>query len=610
MKEQSSRRWPRLLVMGLRSVDWQSLHPHLDAGRMPRLSALIERGAIATLSSGRPLVREALWTSIATGLLADRHGVLSRHEIRPDFGGLQPMGRRSWLAPAFWELLEAEGIATATVNWPATAAADRWPGIHVDETFAVPSGAGFADWPLPTHGLSPSSLRDELAELRVHPADALEPEVAALAPRIGQAAAAKDKRLLELVTIVAVNATVHAAATHIAAKPEWDVLSVCYDLPHMVKLAFGKPDPLFDGVIERAHVLLDMMIGRLIDLAGPDAAVMVVSPNGVLRLMTGAVSGHPRGILIATGPDFAPDSIMSGADAVDIAPTILARYGLASPTDGRPLQRPVPTVRPARPWQRHEAPADAKDPTEALVAEGYVDSLPKEQAEAVRQATAVRNLHLGITLISRGRYDQAARALELALNLKPDWPEALRRLAQCRALLGDYAGCRAPAEALLAADPEQPWGHLIMATSLTLGGDSEAAKPYVENARRLGAEVPGVLIRLGGLALNRGATKEALELFRETLRLEPDRPDGLYGLGAALADQGDLAAAEHALRKAVQTQHRMPFAHQRLGMALAAQGRWREAMAALETAQAQKPDLPEITAQIEQARKALAYPTA
>jgi hypothetical protein len=60
----------------------------------------------------------------------------------------------------------------------------------------------------------------------------------------------------------------------------------------------------------------------------------------------------------------------------------------------------------------------------------------------------------------------------------------------------------------------------------------------------------------------------------------------------------------------VQTQHRMPFAHQRLGMALAAQGRWREAMAALETAQAQKPDLPEITAQIEQARKALAYPTA
>ena len=192
--------------------------------------------------------------------------MLSRHEIRPDLGGLQPTGRRSWLAPAFWELLEAEGIATATVNWPATAAADRWPGIHVDETFAVPSGAGFADWPLPTHGLSPSSLRDELAELRVHPADPLQSEVAALAPRIGEAAAAKDKRLLELVTIVAVNATVHSAATHIAAKAEWDVLSVCYDLPHMVKLAFGQPDPVFGGVIERAHVLLDMMIGRLIEL--------------------------------------------------------------------------------------------------------------------------------------------------------------------------------------------------------------------------------------------------------------------------------------------------------------------------------------------------------
>jgi tetratricopeptide (TPR) repeat protein len=609
MKEQSSRGWPRLLVIGLRSVDWQSLHPHLDEGRMPRLSALIERGTIATLSSGRPLVREALWTSIATGLLADRHGVLSRHEIRPDRGGLQPTGRRSWLAPAFWELLEAEGIATATVNWPATAPADRWPGIHVDETFVIPSGAGFDDWPLPAHCLSPSSLRDELAELRVHPTDPLRPEVAALAPRVGEAAAAKDKRVLELVTIIAANATVHAAATHIAAKPEWVVLSVCYDLPHMVKLAFGKPDPLFGRVIERAHVLLDMMIGRLVELAGPDAAVIVVSPNGVLRLPTGAMRGQPRGILIATGPAAPPDAIIPGADAVDIAPSILAHYGLAAPTDGRPLQRQGPTVRPARPWQRHEAPADAGDPAEALIAEGYVDSLQKEQAEAMREASAVRNLHLGIALISRGRYDQAARALEAALDLRADWPEALRRLAQCRALIGDYAGCRTTAEALLAADPEQPWGHLIMAASLTLGGDSEAATPYVANARRLGAEVPGVLIRLGGLALNRGATNEALELFRERLRLEPDRPDGLYGLGSALADQGDLAGAEQALRKAVQTQHRMPFAHQRLGMTLGAEGRWREAMAALAIARAQKPDLPEIAAQIEQARKALGYPT-
>ena len=148
----------------------------------------------------------------------------------------------------------------------------------------------------------------------------------------------------------------------------------------------------------------------------------------------------------------------------------------------------------------------------------------------MRQAAAVRNLHLGITLISRGRYDQAARTLELALNLKPDWPEALRRLAQCRALLGDYAGCRAPAEALLAADPEQPWGHLIMATSLTLGGDSEAAKPYVENARRLGAEVPEVLIRLGGLALNRGATKR---LWNSSAKHSGSSPTGPTGFTAS-----------------------------------------------------------------------------
>jgi Flp pilus assembly protein TadD len=417
--------------------------------------------------------------------------------------------------------------------------------------------------------------------------------------------------LFKLVTIVAVNATVHAAATHIAATPNWDVLCVCYDLLHMVKLTFSALDRMFEGVVERAHTFLDMMIGRLLELAGPGAAVMVVSPNGISRSPSGALRGHPRGILIATGPEIAPDSMLPGVDAVDLAPTILARYGLFASTDGRVLQALAPaaaTRTPAPSKRREEAHSSAKDPAEALIAEGYLDPLGPQQAEAMRQAAALRALHLGIALIWRGSYEEASRALELALRLKPDWPEALRRLARCRALLGDYAGCRPLGDALLAADPESPWGHLVMAASLSLRDEAEAAEPYLSSARELGAEVPEVLSRLGGLALLRRRPDEAVTIFRETLRLEPDRPDALYGLGCALVEQGDVAGAEQALGRAVQAQYRMPYAHQRLGMLLAAQGRGREAMAALETAQGQKPDLPEIAAQIERVRETLGPP--
>ena len=57
----------------------------------------------------------------------------------------------------------------------------------------------------------------------------------------------------------------------------------------------------------------DAMLGRLLTLAGPQADVILVSPQGVL---------------IAAGPGFAADAIVHGAGLTDIAATVLARFGL------------------------------------------------------------------------------------------------------------------------------------------------------------------------------------------------------------------------------------------------------------------------------------------
>jgi len=599
----------RSLVIGLRSVDWPSLHPHLDAGRMPNLLNLIERGASATLASARPLTREVLWTSLATGLLGDRHGVLWQIEIRPDNGGVQRTGRRSWRAPAFWELLEAEGIATACVNWPATSPADRWPGVHVDEAFAMPSGDSFENWALPEHCLSPTALRQALSELRVHPTDPLHEELAALVPRFQEAVRAKNEQLTILATMLASTATVHAAATHIAALPDWDVLCVVYDLLHIAKSAFRKEDGagVFGGVVVQAHAFLDLMLGRLFELAGPDTAVTIVSPNGLSWTSRGEPRGHPRGILIATGPGIAADAMLPGAEAVDLAPTLLARYGLATATDGRVLTSLVPSapIRPAvLPTAAPPDPATS-DPAEELLAEGYTDPLKKEQVEAMRDAESLRLQHLGIARQSRGNHAAAAEAFEAALQLYPDSPRALRRLAQCRALLGDFSACLPVGEALLTLEPASPWGHLLLGTCHAFMDHPDLVEPYLASAHELGAGIPAVLAQLGGIAMLRGRLGDAVTLFGEALILEPDRPDALFGLGAALEQQGDAVGAEQALRRAVQAQYHLPLAHQRLGMLLASQSRWQEAVTALEIARAQQPDLPNIEAQLHRARSLL-----
>ena len=87
------------------STDWPSLLPMVDAGLLPNLKAIIEGGTIAALATSAPLTREALMTSLVTGLRADRHGVLSPVQIRADLGGVQATGRRMWRALPFWDLL-------------------------------------------------------------------------------------------------------------------------------------------------------------------------------------------------------------------------------------------------------------------------------------------------------------------------------------------------------------------------------------------------------------------------------------------------------------------------------------------------------------------------
>ncbi len=64
----------KVLLVGWDGADWKIIHPLLDAGKMPNLTALIENGVMGNLSSLRPELSPMLWTSIATGKRPYKHG--------------------------------------------------------------------------------------------------------------------------------------------------------------------------------------------------------------------------------------------------------------------------------------------------------------------------------------------------------------------------------------------------------------------------------------------------------------------------------------------------------------------------------------------------------
>jgi hypothetical protein len=271
----------RLLIIATEGGDWGNIRRLISAGRLPALKQLITRG-IAGVLDLEPQSGVTFWSSVATGQEPVAHGITAPIEARPDGGGFQPIGAKSWRAVPIWEILSAENILTATVAWPATSPATSWSGYVIDPRFLITHAASLADWPLSPRCVSPDRLRTPLRSLRVH-SRALD----------AGASAASDPPTL------AAAASVHAVVTYLVQRENPRLLMAHYG--HIL------------CANDKAAEIFDAMLARLILLLGSDADIVLVSA---------------KGMLVAAGPGFAGNTGFQNSKISEIAPTILARFGL------------------------------------------------------------------------------------------------------------------------------------------------------------------------------------------------------------------------------------------------------------------------------------------
>ena len=577
----------RLIVVGWPGAEWTAVQAGAKSRQLPNVAALLGLGCGIRLMAEPPFLPAALWTTIATGWHADLHGVLSAFEPRHDGGGIQPAGRQSWQVPAFWEVLEAAGLHTACVGWPATAPGAGWPGRHVDERFAQASGSDFTTWAIPAGAVAPSRLREDLRPLRIHPADGLHSQVEALLPGAGAFDLRMDQRPLLLAAALAQVGTVHAVATA-WAEGEWDVLCACYNLLQLIGTGRGKEE----GLAARALALLDMMLGRLVHLAGAGTTVLVVSAG---------MGKRQGGFVIAAGPSIV-SSVPKAARLIDLAPTILARFGLHTPTAGTAISA-VAGGNSSKAEVKVFRPAAAAN---TRLANGYTDTRDAAQPTALAAVTAETLLNRAEALIARGQLQGAQSALGELLQMQPGHVAGLRASAQCAALLGDAKPCYHAGQALLEADPRSAWGHLAMAAWCLLMHDDAGMTLHLNRAEALAPGDPEALLRLGGMLMLHGRAADACGAFRSALAEAPGMAEPLYGLGVALAAVGELPAAEQALRDSLKAQPLQPLAALQLASVLSARGRWEESVAMLRIILVQHPGLTGASALLAEALTALA----
>lgn len=111
---------PSSVVIGLDGAGWHLLQPMMDAGVMPNLASLTQRGARGTLRSTVPTYTPPAWTSAVTGVNPGRHGIYGFFSTNAQSPRQELVHAGAIKAAPLWEMANAQGATAGIYNLPLT----------------------------------------------------------------------------------------------------------------------------------------------------------------------------------------------------------------------------------------------------------------------------------------------------------------------------------------------------------------------------------------------------------------------------------------------------------------------------------------------------------
>lgn len=552
----------RLLLIGAPGMDWASFEASTRTGDLPELAALRARGVAGWLA-GAPLSEgPAAWASIATGVQPEAHGVWRDREEWS--GGVRATSKASWRTAPLWSRLEAAGVSTGGVAWPAAGPGDAWPGVHLDDSFAEASGVTADEWALPLH-CAPPDIRESIREHRVHPSNITATMLAPLVPGLSRVDRSRDQILPALVRGMARVATIQSASVWMLAEqsPAPDAMFVHQRWLGRVRAGFeARRDPLFAEVVPAAWRFLDSLIGRLTALAGPETLVMVVSPGW--RALPGVV--------LAAGGGIAADAEVWGAGLLDIAPTVLGAFGLEDPgLPGRRVSRIAPAAPLGRaPVLKVDAPARVdRGLVFAMRSHGY---RPPPRASRAWRARGLAELS---QMMLDRRPAAAGDVAQAALRLNPGNVLALRIRVRAHVALAEAEPLPPLGDLLLQAAPDRGWGALAHGAYHVLRKERALAASWLTRAEA-DSDV-GTLLTVAAVWLSMSRPASAARVFKAVLAIDPSNASAEIGLSMTALARRDFMSAEAGLLRALKTDPGRPAAYLQLAQTYARSGRKAEA---------------------------------
>ncbi len=611
MADRSAR---KLLFIGWDAADWLILDPLLAAGKMPFLHGLLARGVRANLTTLEPKLSPLLWSSIATGKTADKHGILNFVEPKPDGSGLRVSASTSRKAKALWNILSQNALRTNVVAWYASHPAEPIHGQIVSNLLheGEPKDA-LAPWKLPSGTVHPASLEEAVAGSRQRAASFPREAMAVLVKRLNDVPP-QDSKLRTLAKLMSVASSVEASSdTLLRSGSAWDCTMVFFDAIDTVGHHFMQYRPprmthvqdrdakLFGGVMDAVYEWHDAALGRLLATAGADTTVILASDHGFQsdhlrpslselppeRRMELESSWHrPLGMLVMSGPGIRERAEVVSPNILDLAPTMLALLGIPAgdDMDGRVLAEALtsPSV-PHRipswelidgdaglhPAELRQDPFEAADAIKQLVDLGYMAALPDDiqgQLDLVRREST---FNLGVALMSRRRSTEAIGHFEQLHVQQPREARYALCLGNCLLSAGRFQEAATRMTSFCAQDPKNLEAKLLVASAHALSGNLDAARAATDEIARIAKAKPELALHVAQVLAFAQRFDDAEPFYKIALERNARDPAPHVGLCNCCVARGAFDdAIDHALN-ALEITQKLPEAHLLLGIALA-----------------------------------------
>jgi tetratricopeptide (TPR) repeat protein len=362
----------KVAIIGIDGATWEIVDELMAQGKLPNLQKLIKTGVRADYRSLDPMLSPVIWTSMATGVTPERHGITWFMVRDPKTGEPLPITSSKREVKAIWNMVGDNDKTVGFIGWWATWPAEKVNGFMVSDQIAYHGfGLGAKKDLARTFQTYPESLFFDIQNDMIDPLKQSKTDIAPFMEVSDEEYALSSKGpfrfrnpLQHFMYMLATLTSYETIGLKLYKRYKPDLFGIYFEaidttghlyMKYRSPQVEGISDELFRkyrSTIDAVYQRNDEAIGRFLNEFQDNTIVMVCSDHGFKvgedRLAelknTSVATAHlwhtPRGVLIINGPGIKQGHKLEDAGVLDLTPTVLYALGLpiAEDFDGRILK--------------------------------------------------------------------------------------------------------------------------------------------------------------------------------------------------------------------------------------------------------------------------------